>query len=125
MLSVNAFAETPSRRSSNLVLDCLARDPADRQRKPSRRWRTCCPASLAPFRGRESKLVNGGVDLVFHGHQHMYARVRAPGRHRYFVTGGGSKKPLQLKNNDNSYPREDNGKFNHFVYSRVSEECLE
>ncbi len=66
-----------------------------------------------------------GVDVVFQGHQHMYARVRPQAGIRYFVTGGGGKKPYSFKNNDNSYPREDNGKFNHFVYSRVSEERFE
>ena len=55
----------------------------------------------------------------------MYSRLRPQDGIRYFVTGAGSKKPYSFKDDDDTYPREDGGKFTHFVYSRVSEERFE
>ena len=98
--------------------------------------RTLC-ALCGIFKGRgadrmlqeqlEPIFIKHGVNIVFQGHQHMYARLKPQKTHgiRYFVTGGGSKKPYSFKQTDSVYPRSDGGKFNHFVYTRATAERFE
>ncbi len=61
-----------------------------------------------------------GVDAVFQGHEHLYARRRPQGGIRYFVTGAGGKKADSFRNDAHTVPREDRGAFNHFLYVRVT-----
>lgn len=39
--------------------------------------------------GLESTLVNGGIDIVFQGHEHIYERSEMQSGILYFITGGG------------------------------------
>ena len=41
----------------------------------------------------EPLFIEHDVDIVFQGHQHLYARLRPQRGVRYIVTGGGSRKP--------------------------------
>lgn len=61
-----------------------------------------------------------GVDAVFQGHQHLYARLRPQRGIRYFVTGAGGKKPDSARNDERTFRREDRGAFNHFVYVQAT-----
>ena len=63
-----------------------------------------------------------GVDVVFQAHQHLYARLRPQRGIRYFVTGGGGRKPDSFREDERTVPREDHGSFNHFVYVRATED---
>ena len=57
-----------------------------------------------------------GVDVVFQGHQHFYARLKPQRGIRYFVTGAGGKRPDSARKDGRAIRREDRGAFNHFVY---------
>ena len=63
-----------------------------------------------------------GVDAVFQGHQHFYARLEPQRGIRYFVTGAGGKKPDSARDDERAVRREDRGAFNHFVYVQVTED---
>ena len=63
-----------------------------------------------------------GVDAVFQGHQHLYARLEPQHGIRYFVTGAGGKKADSARNDERTVPREDRGAFNHFVYVHATED---
>ena len=73
----------------------------------------------------EPLLVQHGVDVVFQGHQHLYARLRPQRGVRYIVTGGGSRRPDAFTPDDRTTPRGDRGRFNHFVYARATAERFE
>ncbi len=85
-------------------------------------------------RGREDKLeiqlqpifVKHGVDAVFSGHNHFYARVVPQAGIRYFVAGGGGRGVYRYRAEPGYvYEDEARGKFHHFVHVRVSEERFE
>ncbi len=63
-----------------------------------------------------------GVDVVFQGHQHFYARLKPQRGIRYFVTGAGGKKPDSARHDERAVRREDRGAFNHFVYVHATED---
>ena len=65
-----------------------------------------------------------GVDIVFQGHQHLYARLKPQHGIRYFVTGAGGKKADSARNDERTVPREDRGAFTHFVYVRAAGDRL-
>ena len=73
----------------------------------------------------EAILVKHGVDVVFQGHQHMYARLLPQMGFRYIVAGGGSRKPYAFRPSGDTYRRTDGGRFNHFVYVKATEERFE
>ena len=73
----------------------------------------------------EPLFIEHGVDIVFQGHQHLYARPRPRRGVRYIVSGGGSKSPDAFQLDDETHSRRDRGKFNHFVYVRVTGERFE
>lgn len=67
-----------------------------------------------------------GVDAVFQAHNHLYARLEPQRGIRYFVSGGGGKGVYKFKPDDGYVaPREDGGKFHHFVHVRASKERFE
>ena len=70
----------------------------------------------------EPIFIEHGVDAVFQGHQHLYARLRPQRGIRYFVTGAGGKKPDSARDDARTVRREDRGAFNHFVYVQVTED---
>ncbi len=84
-------------------------------------------------RGPDSRLrvqlepifVRRGVDVVFQGHQHLYARLRPQQGVRYVVTGAGSRRPDAFDPDNRTWPRDDRGRFNHFVYVRATPERFE
>lgn len=63
-----------------------------------------------------------GVDAVFQGHQHFYARMKPQHGIRYFVTGAGGKKPDSARSDERAFGRDDRGAFNHFMYIHVTED---
>ena len=65
-----------------------------------------------------------GVDVVFQAHQHLYARLKPQRGIRYFVTGAGGRKANSARDDDRTFPREDRGAFNHFVYVRAAGDRL-
>jgi len=65
------------------------------------------------------------VDVVFQGHNHMYARLEPQNGIRYFVTGAGGQKPYKFKPDAMTIARPDRGQFNHFMVVRVTEEVFE
>ncbi len=73
----------------------------------------------------EPLFVEHGVDIVFQGHQHLYARPRPQRGVRYIVSGAGGKSPDAFQPDDETHPRRDRGKFNHFVYVRVTGDRFE
>ena len=82
-------------------------------------------------RMRESRLDNQlapmlqkrGVDVVFAGHNHFYARMVPQGGIRYFVTGGGGRPPYRFEPGPGYVAA--GGAFNHFVYVRATETAFE
>lgn len=70
----------------------------------------------------EPILLEHGVDVVFQGHQHLYARLRPQRGIRYFVTGAGGKKPNRFQPDEQTVWRKDRGAFNHFVYVRATQD---
>ncbi len=85
------------------------------RRGPDRRLR----AQLEPL------FTQHGVDMVFQGHQHLYARLRPQQGIRYVVTGAGSRTPDAFDPDEHTWPRADRGRFNHFVYVRATPDRLE
>lgn len=85
------------------------------RRGPDRRLR----AQLEPL------FVERGVDVVFQGHQHLYARLRPQHGVRYLVTGAGSREPDAFDPDERTWPRADRGRFNHFVYVRATADRFE
>jgi Calcineurin-like phosphoesterase len=74
----------------------------------------------------EPTLTRGGVDVVFAGHNHFYARIVPRMGIRHFVSGGGGGRIYRYR------PAEDyvafdpeRGKFHHFIHVRVSPEWFE
>lgn len=93
---------------------------------PSRtRWLRTREADRGLRDQLEPLLVAHGVDIVFQGHQHLYARLRPQSGVRYIVTGAGSKKPDSFNWDEKTLPRADGGAFNHFVYVRATPERFE
>ncbi len=61
------------------------------------------------------------VDVVFQGHNHLYARMLPLHGVRYFVSGGGGQKPYRFNPDEDTVARPgDRGRFNHFVYTRIT-----
>ena len=73
----------------------------------------------------EPILIDRGVDVVFQGHQHLYARLRPQRGIRYVVTGAGSRAPDAFEPDGRTWPRADRGRFNHFVYVRATTQRFE
>ena len=73
----------------------------------------------------EPLFVEHGVDIVFQGHQHLYARPHPRRGVRYIVSGAGSKSPDAFQPDDGTHARRDRGKFNHFVYVRATADRFE
>ena len=73
----------------------------------------------------EPLFIEHDVDIVFQGHQHLYARLRPQRGVRYIVTGGGSRKPDTFESDDETHPRRDRGRFNHFVSVRATGDRFE
>jgi hypothetical protein len=71
-------------------------------------------------------LTRHGVDIVFAGHNHFYARMVPQQGIRYFVSGGGGKGMYRYKT-DEGYVIGDpeRGKFHHFIHLRARAETLE
>ncbi len=65
------------------------------------------------------------VDVVFQGHNHMYARLEPQNGVRYFVSGAGGQKPYKFQPDAMTIPRSDRGQFNHFVAVRATDEVFE
>ncbi len=65
-----------------------------------------------------------GVNVVFQGHQHLYARMRPQRGVRYFVTGAGGKRPDSFRPDRRTLPRTDRGAFNHFVVVTATESAF-
>ncbi len=66
------------------------------------------------------------VDAVFQGHNHFYARLLPLSGVRYFVSGGGGKRPYAFKFKPGYVvPNVARGKFNHFVHVRVSKTAFD
>ena len=72
----------------------------------------------------EPIFLEHGVDAVFQGHQHLYARLKPQRGIRYFVTGAGGKKPDSARDDARAVRREDRGAFNHFVYVHATGDRL-
>lgn len=70
----------------------------------------------------EPMFLEHGVDAVFQGHQHLYARFKPQRGIRYFVTGAGGKKPDSARDDERVVRREDRGAFNHFMSVHVTED---
>jgi 3',5'-cyclic AMP phosphodiesterase CpdA len=70
-------------------------------------------------------LLEGRVDAVFQGHNHLYARSLPQHGIRYFVAGGGGSKPYKFKPDSMTVSRADRGELNHSVYVRATEEMFE
>ena len=73
----------------------------------------------------EPLFVEHGVDVVFQGHQHLYARLRPQQGVRYLVSGAGSRAPDAFDPDERTWPRADRGQFNHFVYVRATADRFE
>jgi 3',5'-cyclic AMP phosphodiesterase CpdA len=94
------------------------------------------PASAGWFSGhsREARLgdqlepilTRHGVDAVFAGHNHFYARMVPQRGVRYFVSGGGGKGMYRYRP-DEGYVASDpeRGKFHHFIHVRMTPEWFE
>jgi predicted MPP superfamily phosphohydrolase len=94
------------------------------------------PSSAGWFsgHGRETQLgdqleplfTRRGVDVVFAGHNHFYARMVPQKGIRYFVSGGGGKGMYRYQPHE-GYVIEnpERGKFHHFVHVRLSRESFE
>jgi hypothetical protein len=94
------------------------------------------PASAGWFSGHgrevqlgdqlEPILVRYGVDVVFAGHNHFYARMVPQKGIRYFVSGGGGKGMYRYQPHEGYVVGEPaRGKFHHFVHVRVGPESFE
>ncbi len=65
------------------------------------------------------------VDVVFQGHNHMYARLEPQNGVRYFVSGAGGQKPYKFHPDPMTIARSDRGKFNHLVVVRLTDQVFE
>jgi hypothetical protein len=70
-------------------------------------------------------ILADGVDVVFQGHNHMYARLEPQNGVRYFVSGAGGQKPYKFTPDPTTIPRSDRGSFNHLVVVRVTDQVFE
>ncbi len=70
-------------------------------------------------------LLADRVDVVFQGHNHMYARLEPQNGVRYFVSGAGGQKPYKFKPDPMTIARSDRGEFNHLVVVRVTDQVFE
>ena len=86
-------------------------------------WKGHGPA--LDLRAQLGPILAGRVDVVFQGHNHLYARMLPQRGIRYFVAGAGGQKPYKFKPDAMTVARDDKGQFNHFVYTRVTERYLE
>ncbi len=77
------------------------------------------------LRAQLEPILAGRVDVVFQGHNHLYARMLPQRGIRYFVSGAGGKKPYKFKPDAMTVARDDKGRFNHFVYTRVTADYFE
>lgn len=77
------------------------------------------------LRAQVTPILAGRVDVVFQGHNHLYARMLPQRGIRYFVSGAGGKKPYAFRPDAATVARDDRGQFNHFVYTRVTESHFE
>jgi hypothetical protein len=74
----------------------------------------------------EPILTRRGVDVVFAGHNHFYARMVPQSGIRYFVSGGGGKGMYRHQPDEGYvFAEPERGKFHHFVHVRVSPESFE
>jgi hypothetical protein len=74
----------------------------------------------------EPLFTKHGVDAVFAGHNHFYARMVPQRGIRYFVSGGGGKGMYRYKPESGYVVEEpERGKFHHFVHLRLSPERFE
>ncbi len=83
---------------SRLRADAMVREGSRPSRARSGRSRSCIIRSTRPGRytlaargirfALESAFVNGGVDVVFSGHEHIYERAELQNGILYFITGG-------------------------------------
>ncbi len=74
----------------------------------------------------EPILTRNGVDAVFAGHNHFYARMVPQKGIRYFVSGGGGKGMYRYEPEKGYVVGEpERGKFHHFVHVRLSSETFE
>ena len=74
----------------------------------------------------EPIFVEYGVDVVFQGHNHFYARLEPRQGVRYFVSGGGGKDTYKFDSEPGYVvDREDQGDFNHFVHVRMTRDRFE
>lgn len=85
-------------------------------------WFRCRGADETLRAELEPILRQHGVDVVFQGHQHLYARLKPQHGIRYFVSGAGGKRPDPFRADDDTVPRADAGAFNHFVLVRATED---
>lgn len=94
------------------------------------------PSSAGWFSGHSREILLGdqlepiltrhGVDIVFAGHNHFYARMVPQNGIRYFVSGGGGRGMYRYKRDEGYVVEdEDRGKFHHFIHVRVSPERFE
>jgi len=72
------------------------------------------------LRAQLEPILAGRVDVVFQGHNHLYARMLPQRGIRYFVAGAGGKKPYKFTPDAMTVARADKGRFNHFVYTRIT-----
>jgi 3',5'-cyclic AMP phosphodiesterase CpdA len=74
----------------------------------------------------EPILTSHGVDVVFAGHNHFYARMVPQRGIRYFVAGGGGRGVYRYREAEGYVISEpDRGKFHHFVHVRVTPDRFE
>jgi tartrate-resistant acid phosphatase type 5 len=71
----------------------------------------------------EPILASHGVDAVFAGHNHFYARLAPQRGVRYFVAGGGGRKLVGFKRAPGYLVA--GGKFHHYVLVRLTPESFE
>ena len=65
----------------------------------------------------------GGLDVLFAGHNHFYARMAPQNGIRYFVSGGGGRSAYEYQ--DNPGYTMAGGAFFHFVHARVTADRFE
>lgn len=73
------------------------------------------------LRERLEEIIVGKIDVVFQGHNHLYARMHPRRGVRYFVSGGGGKKPYRFVPDEDTVARpQDRGKLSHFVFAEIT-----
>jgi hypothetical protein len=74
----------------------------------------------------EPIFTSRGVDVVFAGHNHFYARIVPQKGIRYFVSGGGGKGIYRYRPEEGYVaPEPERGKFHHFIHARLTKEWFE